>query len=255
MQPYFRVGQTLNEAVASGIGAIQLGSVVGANRSIPTIPGLSNGAKLGYSFLGLDIVNGQLQPMVRERGVGTYNTGSPPSITRSDVYDSSDGIGTAVNLGADTPLLVWCDAMPEDFLMLPGGEILGTVSQSGGDPTGALIERGNNANGEYRRFACGAQICWHSINAGARNASGSGTYGSPYRTSPHDMTFPAVFAAVPAVSYMPITDASDGTQRQLVGFARRVETTQIIQAQAVALNSDLGSTVVTLHYCAFGRWF
>ncbi len=39
------------------------------------------------------------------------------------------------------------------------GNILGTVSQSGGMPTGAIIERGSNANGEYVRFADGTQIC------------------------------------------------------------------------------------------------
>jgi len=38
--------------------------------------------------------------------------------------------------------------------------ILGTVSQAGGVPTGAIIERGSNANGEYVRFADGTQICW-----------------------------------------------------------------------------------------------
>ena len=37
--------------------------------------------------------------------------------------------------------------------------ILGAVSQSGGIPTGAIIERGSNANGEYVRYADGTQIC------------------------------------------------------------------------------------------------
>jgi hypothetical protein len=40
------------------------------------------------------------------------------------------------------------------------GNVLGTVSQSSGVPTGAIIERGSNANGEYVRFADGTQICW-----------------------------------------------------------------------------------------------
>jgi len=39
------------------------------------------------------------------------------------------------------------------------GNILGAVSQSAGVPTGAIIERGNNANGEFVRFADGTQIC------------------------------------------------------------------------------------------------
>ena len=37
--------------------------------------------------------------------------------------------------------------------------ILGTVSQSGGVPTGAIIERGSNANGEYVKYADGTLIC------------------------------------------------------------------------------------------------
>jgi len=37
--------------------------------------------------------------------------------------------------------------------------ILGTVSQSEGFPTGAIIERGSNANGEYVKFADGTLIC------------------------------------------------------------------------------------------------
>jgi hypothetical protein len=40
------------------------------------------------------------------------------------------------------------------------GNILGTVSQSSGVPTGAIIERGANANGEYVRYADGTQLCW-----------------------------------------------------------------------------------------------
>ncbi|MGM0858662.1 MAG: hypothetical protein ACQEW0_16515 [Pseudomonadota bacterium] len=38
------------------------------------------------------------------------------------------------------------------------GGILGTVSESGGVPTGAIIERGSNANGEYVKFAGGRAV-------------------------------------------------------------------------------------------------
>lgn len=40
--------------------------------------------------------------------------------------------------------------------------ILGSVSQVAGEPTGALVERGSNANGEYVRFADGTQFCTNS---------------------------------------------------------------------------------------------
>jgi hypothetical protein len=51
------------------------------------------------------------------------------------------------------------------------GNILGTVGQSGGVPTGAIIERGSNSNGEYVRFADGTQICVASLTypAGAES--------------------------------------------------------------------------------------
>jgi hypothetical protein len=39
------------------------------------------------------------------------------------------------------------------------GNILGSVEQSGGTPTGALIETGSSANGKFTRFASGLQIC------------------------------------------------------------------------------------------------
>ncbi|WP_062762135.1 DUF2793 domain-containing protein [Falsirhodobacter sp. alg1] len=37
--------------------------------------------------------------------------------------------------------------------------LLGTVAQSSGVPTGSAMERGSNANGDYVRFADGTQIC------------------------------------------------------------------------------------------------
>lgn len=70
--------------------------------------------------------------------------------------------GAIVNVGsADAAQLA------SDYANLAGqvqraytpNNILGTVSQSGGVPTGAIIERGSNANGEYVRFADGTQIC------------------------------------------------------------------------------------------------
>lgn len=40
------------------------------------------------------------------------------------------------------------------------GNLLGGVAQAGGTPTGAVLERGENANGDYLLLADGTQICW-----------------------------------------------------------------------------------------------
>lgn len=76
---------------------------------------------------------------------------------------------------------------------------VGTVSQSGGVPTGAIIERGSNANGEYIRFADGTQICTATLTM---NAAGS-PVGGIYISGNVTWTFPAVFAAAPSVSGLP----------------------------------------------------
>lgn len=67
--------------------------------------------------------------------------------------------------------------------VIPG--LVGTVSQSGGIATGAVVERGSNANGEYVRFADGTQICSAS--------TGGGVFLFTW-------TFPAAFSAEPHVS-------------------------------------------------------
>ena len=66
--------------------------------------------------------------------------------------------------------------------------LVGTVSQSGGVPTGAIIERGSNANGEYVRYADGTQICTYAISVGPwlANSAASAVW-----------IFPAAFSAIP----------------------------------------------------------
>lgn len=72
--------------------------------------------------------------------------------------------------------------------------ILGTVSQSGGTPTGAIIESGSNANGEYTKFADGTMRCTHRITTSA--------FGTV------DWTFPAAFVTAPCVVSMATVTAA-----------------------------------------------
>jgi hypothetical protein len=63
--------------------------------------------------------------------------------------------------------------------------ILGAVSQSGGTPTGAIIQQGGNANGTFTRFADGTQIC-HIRD-----------FGLMVRGTSYTWTYPASFSALP----------------------------------------------------------
>lgn len=76
--------------------------------------------------------------------------------------------------------------------MFHAGNVLGTVSQSAGVPTGRLIETAANANGIYRRFACGMQVCWRTNLSGA-NANTA--LGALFRSADVTWTYPAAFAA------------------------------------------------------------
>lgn len=67
------------------------------------------------------------------------------------------------NAGATTQDILTVDAAGVASLLgqriFSRGNVLGTVSQAAGVPTGAVVERGSNANGDYVRFADGTQIC------------------------------------------------------------------------------------------------
>jgi hypothetical protein len=120
--------------------------------------------------------------------------------------------------------------------------ILGPVAQVGGQPTGAILERGSNANGQFVRMADGLQICLRG-NLAAANASTA--LGSLFRSADVSWTFPAAFAEVPVVTGRvddpdcwvagATATATAGTLRALAGVTK-----------GAALN---------IRAVAIGRWF
>lgn len=116
------------------------------------------------------------------------------------------------------------------FDLFHTGNILGTVSQSGGVPTGAIIEYGSNANGRYVRFADGTQICIHSRNGGS------------------SWTFPAVFSDTP---YVYATVAGLTSEGRMVGVAGTSTTsTSLYLWTAGGTASTAGANLL-----AVGRWY
>lgn len=122
---------------------------------------------------------------------------------------------------------------------LVAGAMVGTVSQSSGLPSGAIFERGSNANGEYTKFADGTMIC-HSptISISLSAASGSATW-----------TFPGAFAFVPNC-YINIVDASAVNEFSGNNRARNITT----QSALLSINSSV-QQVYYVRASAFGRWF
>lgn len=82
------------------------------------------------------------------------------------------------------------------------GNLLGGVAQTGGLPTGAVIERGHNANGEYVRYADGTQICWNAF--GYSGVAVSTAYAGGFRsgTLGSSLIFAAGFSAAPTINFV-----------------------------------------------------
>lgn len=118
--------------------------------------------------------------------------------------------------------------------------IVGTVSQTSGVPTGAIIERGSNANGDYTRFAGGLQICTHKVTA--LNVSVSG--GSIYMSPTVNWVFPAAFTVAPAIS-----GVGGSTARWLGGISANAT---IASLRAMSAIPESGSTIIEA--TAIGRW-
>ncbi len=127
------------------------------------------------------------------------------------------------------------------------GSILGTVSQSGGIPTGAIIERGTNANGEYIRFADGTQICVSNKVSAPSATAAAGPAGWFRATPDTTVIFPASFIAAPNVSVAALPFSGS-----FVVPIHGSPGTGGVQASLLAISSG---TLGLLRVTAVGRWF
>lgn len=114
------------------------------------------------------------------------------------------------------------------------GNILGTVSQSGGVPTGAIIERGSNANGEYVRYADGTQIC---LMTGSQ----------PYADSPVHAQLPAAFSSS---LYFPVANALTDAPTQRFASVSRGTPGSVYICTAGSAGTGVSYSIIII-----GRWF
>lgn len=145
----------------------------------------------------------------------------------------------------------WTGPAWNSFKSAARADILGTVSQSGGVPTGAIIEKGSNSNGEYVRFADGTQICrmvFSAAGAENKNLTASGGLGG-YRTSQNVVPFPASFAASPCCSGH-INNNGQNVRIELVSGPLAS-----CQFAFHAINTGTYTGSDTIYITAVGRWF
>lgn len=124
--------------------------------------------------------------------------------------------------------------------------ILGTVSQTSGVPTGAIIERGSNANGEYTKFADGTMICTGK-SSGTVTTSVAGV--NVYYNTIASMTFASTFSSVPSLQL-----STDRTTKFFT-WAAQQSTPTVSETGVLAVVSGASNGVCGISYVAVGRWF
>lgn len=128
-----------------------------------------------------------------------------------------------------------------DYVYGPGN-LLGTVSEAAGSPTGAVIERGSDANGDWVRFADGTQICWSpQMTVDVTIAAGA-----LWRSAASSWTFPQVFSEVPALM--------QGRQNHSTAYwtVPGISTALVGEACAFSYQSITNRAI---NLVAIGRWF
>lgn len=131
--------------------------------------------------------------------------------------------------------------------------ILGSVSESSGIPTGAIIETGSNDNGSYIKWANGTMICYRALNTSGvsptARTEGSISNGAFYDRS---WTFPVAFTAAPNVWCNKIFVEQSGSVRVFSNASYLTPSTSsaTLRFWAVQTFND-----VNAHEFAIGRWF
>jgi hypothetical protein len=124
--------------------------------------------------------------------------------------------------------------------------ILGTVSEASGIPTGAIIERGSNSNGEFVRYADGTQICSRVLSSNVACDVSLAIGG--FRSADITWVFPAQFVT----GTSPVTTSTTGNSSWNIAIESVSDSSVVYRHRTVT-----SSTSVTrvAHLVAVGRWF
>ncbi|QAY93630.1 phage tail protein [Pseudomonas sp. ACM7] len=132
---------------------------------------------------------------------------------------------------------------------LAAAAILGSVSQSGGTPTGALMEYVSNATGEVWKFANGLMLTSQSISYPAL----SWTAGTGVRYLNVTASLPGGFAATPKL-YAQLVDQDISTRSAWVTNVT-APTLSTLSAWLAATSGTTGAGAFVLNVHAIGRWY
>lgn len=251
--------QVINQwgTALAGLGTASTGTLT-TSTSDSTVGRVMRVGDFGIGWYGVTVLSTSIRTLLTS---GTYyciNSGGvnlPPGVN-SNGYLKVHGqsalycrqVFTHVTNGRSWSILLingtWGEWQPD----YSASNIVGAVSQSGGLPTGAIIERGSNASGEYTKFADGTLICRRFVSDYAISCAVNATVMSPL------IPFPVQFLASPSVSIngfatdgpgnplsIPLNDSSIGNLSNWRFDLRNTTSTAVTR-------------VAALNLTAIGRW-
>ncbi|WP_339112292.1 hypothetical protein [Thioclava sp. GXIMD2076] len=268
----------------TGAGAMAMADLTADGRSLIGQSGVlkANGAVLGGTGIQQDAYDTTLSRILK---TGAFGLGIPAGTSgmatydMSDFYANSSGIyflggsgGAPTNWGtmwvmthstyaktllyqdsggrrmfigrhnSDSSLTGWFEVFTEN-------NVVGTVGYDGTKPTGAVIQTGSNANGDYTRFADGTQECWNKVSL---------AYEGPTLISA-SWTYPAAFSSIPVlqttlnVSSLSANVGPTGLAVCGVGTPSATGTAVRLYRSAGATDFASGNSAI-VHVRATGRW-
>ena len=200
----------------------------------------------------VDIDDTALAPGFYRTGPLTANMGalpSPEGVLQVQAWDAASLHQTWIsNATGEAFARIHSTGTWSDWIRrIDQARIVGTVSETGGAPTGAIVERGSNANGEYVRFADGTQIC---TRIAAVDVTSVAT---------QSFAFARDFSAAPAVSFghaapEPNSALFMANIQTISGLAGQDQywTVRLISA---GVSNDPNSAAEKLSLTAHGRWY
>jgi hypothetical protein len=156
--------------------------------------------------------------------------------------------GAVINVGSADAAQLASDLANLTAAAYQKSNILGTVSQISGVPTGAIIEAGSNGSGEFVKFADGTMICTRNVSLGVVPVTTAA--GSLFTAISGALPFAATFSGAPKVHISAI--APNGAMMVSGGSTFPATTA----TQPFALLSPTSSNAsVSVQIIAVGRWF
>lgn len=125
---------------------------------------------------------------------------------------------------------------------------VGTVSQVGGAPTGAIIEKGTGANGQFTKFADGTLICVRTVSLGTLVISA--TAGGIAYVALNGLAFAATFIDSPSVTMSAVNGGGLGWVAMGSQFPSLTATQPYFLIVPVP-----GTYAFNVQVIAIGRWF